>query len=98
MPVFVGSNCPVRVAGRDLDSGLRLDDLDVCWEFVSQLSRSRCGILPVVMQEVQIHEPEPGCGVVRRGAARAFEIVYRLRPSPLPDGNVPEAAKGGNIV
>ena len=52
MPVFVGGNCPVRVAGRDLDAGVRLDDFDVCWEFVSQFSRSRCSILLVVLQEV----------------------------------------------
>jgi hypothetical protein len=51
---LVSGNSAVHIAGRDLNPGLHIQDIDISRKLVSQFGRRRGGILPIPTQSVQI--------------------------------------------
>src|SRR5438132_378323 len=98
MGALIGRKRALRVAGVDLGSAERIDDIDISWKSLDQLGRGRSRVLPIPTQHVQTDERQPRPWFIWCSSTRAGDIVHRLRPLSLRDDNVRETEESADVV
>jgi hypothetical protein len=81
-----------------LGAALRFEDVDVLGKLRGKLACHRLCFGPVLLQSIEVDQLAPGYGIIWGGGTRPVDVVHRLRPFLLRDGNVREPQQGNDIV